>query len=60
MCLTQGCLPWRPAGSRTEGRVIDPDCVGEVSRGKVGERTQTADEVRIDELGTRPVYGKGR
>lgn len=25
--------------------------MGEVSRGKVGERTQTSDEVRMDELG---------
>ena len=51
LCLTAGGLPRCPAESRTEGRVTDPDCMGEISRGKVGEVTQTADEVRMDELG---------
>jgi hypothetical protein len=58
LCLTPGGLPG--AIVMAEGRVIDPDPLGEVSRGQRRRRTQAANTVRMDALGTRPIHRKNR
>ena len=58
LCLTPGGLPC--AIVMAEGRVINPDHMGEVSRGQSRRRTQAPNRVRMDELGTRPIHRKSR
>ena len=54
LCLTPGGLPG--AIGMAEGRVLDPDPLGEVSRGQSTRQTQAPKRIRMDELGTRPIH----